>query len=188
MITWRSIAWRRGHSAHATLLWQPHWNEGGGVVAQMAEPSLSVLIWHTQAQLDTHCSPSPPTHTHPSIQSGSRHTLSCYCLRLILAASLLETVRSYKSQDGLQLCKHVCYKFVLYICANNDNIIRRNAACTWPSFSQMHHWVVFSSSSSLLSSASSVPQFTVDAEAAAAAAVNPPPTPTIYCGRDCVAL
>lgn len=149
MITWtmgEASAWRN-HSAHAMLLWQPQWNEGGGVVAQMAEPSLSVLIWHTQAQLDTHCSPPPPTlfspPTHPSIQSGSRHTVSCYCLRLILTSSTLETMRSYKSQDGLQLCKHVHYKFVLYICTHNDKIIRYNAACTWPSFSEMHHWVFF---------------------------------------------
>lgn len=129
MVTWTTgevSAWRRGHSAHAMLLWQPHWNEGGGVVAQMAEPSLSVLIWHTQAQLDTHC--SPPTNffppTHPSIQSVSRHTVSCYCLRLMLASSTLETICRHKWQDRLQLCKHVLDKFVLYICTHNDKIIR----------------------------------------------------------------
>lgn len=110
--------------------------------------TLSVCIDLTHTGTVRHALLTPPPTlffppTHPSIQSGSRHTVSCYCLRLILTSSTLETMRSYKSQDGLQLCKHVHYKFVLYICTHNDKIIRYNAACTWPSFSEMHHWVFF---------------------------------------------
>lgn len=65
-----------------------------------------------------------PPPTHPSIQSVSRHTVSCYCLRLMLASSTPETICRHKSQDRRQLCKHVLYKFVLYICTHHDKIIR----------------------------------------------------------------
>lgn len=129
--------WGRGHSIPAMLLWQPHWNEGGGLLALMAEPSLSVLIWHKQAQLGTHCLPPlpPPFPTQQSIRQSTHCGL--LLAHILAASSALETMRGHKSQERLQLCKGVAGQFVLYICTHNENISRCNAACAWPSFSEM---------------------------------------------------
>lgn len=132
--------WGRGHSIPAMLLWQPHWNEGGGLLALMAEPSLSVLIWHKQAQLGTHCLPPPSCPFPPlCIEQSIRQSTYCrlFLAHILAASSTLETMHGHKSQERLQLCKHVAGQFVLYICTHNENISRCNAACAWPSFSKM---------------------------------------------------
>lgn len=135
MIIWtigEVTTWGRGHSIPAMLLWQPHWNEGGGLLALMAEPSLSVLIWHKQALLAPYC---PPLR----IEQWIRQSTYCglFLAHILAASSTLETMHGHKSQERLQLCKHVAGQFVLYICTHNENISRCNAACAWPSFSEM---------------------------------------------------
>lgn len=179
MVTWTTgevSAWRRGHSAHAMLLWQPHWNEGGGVVAQMAEPSLSVLIWHTQAQLDTQCSPSPQFFFPPYTPKHSI-SQSTYCELLLpqINVSVFYPRDNMQTQiAGQATVVQTRPRQVLYCTsAHTMTKLLDTAACSWPSFSEMHHWMFFLPSISLLSSASSVPQLTLNAEGAAAAAVKP---------------
>lgn len=122
-----------------TLKWR--WR----VVALMAEPSVCIDLTHTgtvrHALLVSTHTPTTHTHIHMNSQSDSQHTAGCFLPHIISALSTLQMMHSYKSQEMLQSCKHAD-NFALYICTHDEKISRYNAACAWPSFSEMHRWVV----------------------------------------------
>lgn len=193
--TWLCEQWENPHEEEASLLMLRCYGnhiemkvEGG--CSNGRTLSVCIDLTHTGTVrhallVSTH---TPTTHTHTHEQSIRQST---YCG--LFFASYNISIVNPTDDAQLQITGNVtvmqtCWQFcIVQICTHNEKISRYNAACAWPSFSEMHRRVGFASSICLLSSGSSVPQCTLNAEGAAAATAAVKPPLTIYSGRDCVA-